>query len=118
MGRGGYLAPWDALPYFQPITETLYTYPGSGQPIQIALPDPNRIELIFALNDNAPVSLSTGTQPNQTQGFILTAVGQSVRLQHFYEGPLVQAGWYMMGSPSVSSTLTVWEIKLAKWPKG
>lgn len=115
MGRQGILAPWDALPYFQPVIETQFVNTGA---VQIgALADPNRIAILWSNNSGIPVLISTDPNATGTQGILLTTNTPVFTMSHAEFGNLVQTTWFI-NNVNPALQVTVIEVRLAKWPQG
>lgn len=108
------MAPWDAAPYFQQVTEVGVAL-AAGTPKSLCKADPNRVALI--LSSSALGSATVTLNPNGTTTIGMTVGGTIPPIILIYSevGPLVQQEWF--GVASNITTITVYEVRLAKWPK-
>lgn len=113
MSRGSILAPWDAIPYFQPVNETLVFASSNGNLLVAA--DPMRIYLGIAPQQNVLYYVSTLSINPLAQGYQVNGYGSMLEFFHYRHGNLVQQAFYC-SSPPGGDYLTVVEVRLAKWP--
>jgi hypothetical protein len=112
------LSPWDEMPFFQPVRESVVSIDATG-PNVLVRPDPQRISLIISIAPGSAVTnCAISTRP-------LTALPAGINLlnthgPHVYtqkeHGILCQSEWFGLTAAGTAS-VTVVEIFLSKWPE-
>jgi hypothetical protein len=106
------MAPWDAVPYFQGITQGSVTLPAAGF-VQLVPADPMRIALVVDTGAQA-VTLGLTAKASTSVG-IQVSTSRPLLVMRFAEtGPLCQQQWFVTAPQN--TVVTFYAIALSRWP--
>lgn len=114
MSRADILAPWDALPYFQPVTGGSFFI--GFTPVLIAEADPNRVALIISTDSSTNFTVSPASVFGFGSGYVLNQTNNTWTITHREHGNLAQIPLFAISQMGAGAILSTIEIRLAKWP--
>lgn len=106
------LPPWEQLPYFTFVKETIIVGPNAHAPI--CTPNNERVGLIISLTQTgSSIFISTSPNAASQQGILIAANAAYKDFWAWSEGLLPTLAWYA----NTPQNLTVLEIILSGWPR-